>query len=328
MKWVLRILGVLVALAVIAFLFFRTPDTDAAEMRAKYGGEPSQFVELPNGMTVHLRDEGPRDAMPIILLHGSNADLHTWQPWAEALRSGYRVIRYDQRGHGLTGPAPDDDYTLDGFTADVERVADALGLEQFVLGGNSMGGWISAGYALQNEDRLAGLMLVDSSGAPVEREGSLPIGFRIAQTPILRDVAKHFMPRSIFANSLPQSVSNQEVVTDAEIDRYWELARYPGNRDATMKRFSTPRVTYTAEQISTLDLPALVIWGEEDSLTSVAGAHWYAEQLPSDTLVIYEGIGHLPQQETAEQSAADVLTWLSTIAASALEEDTVSQPVG
>ncbi|NNE50258.1 MAG: alpha/beta hydrolase [Altererythrobacter sp.] len=328
MKWVLRILGVLIALLVIAFVFFRTPDTDAAEMRVKYGSEPSQFVELSNGMIVHLRDEGPRDGLPVILLHGSNADLHTWQLWAEALRNEYRVIRFDQRGHGLTGSAVDDDYTLDGFTSDVGLVADALGLEQFVLGGNSMGGWISAGYSLENEDRLAGLMLVDSSGAPVKREGSTPIGFRIAQTPVLRDLAKYFMPRSIFENSLKQSVSNQEIVTEAEVDRYWEMARYPGNRDATMKRFRTPRVTYNAEQVAGLDLPVLVMWGEEDALTAVTGAHWYSEHLPSDTLVIYEGVGHLPQQEHAEQSAADVLTWLGTLSGSVLEEGGVEEPVG
>ena len=175
---------------------------------------------------------------------------------------------------------------------------------------------------------LAGLMLVDSSGAPVKREGSTPIGFRIAQTPVLRDLAKYFMPRSIFENSLKQSVSNQEIVTEAEVDRYWEMARYPGNRDATMKRFRTPRVTYNAEQVAGLDLPVLVMWGEEDALTAVTGAHWYSEHLPSDTLVIYEGVGHLPQQEHAEQSAADVLTWLGTLSKSALEESGVEEPVG
>ena len=106
MKWVLRGFLALVALLVIAFLIFRTPDTDAAEMRAKYGGPPSQFVDIGDGVTVHLRDEGPKDAPAIILLHGSNADLHTWDPWVQALKDQYRVIRFDQVGHGLTGPDP------------------------------------------------------------------------------------------------------------------------------------------------------------------------------------------------------------------------------
>lgn len=77
MKWVWRGLLALLGVLVIAFLIFRTPDTDAAEMRAKYGGPPSQFVAIGGGVTVHLRDEGPEDAPAIVLLHGSNADLHT-----------------------------------------------------------------------------------------------------------------------------------------------------------------------------------------------------------------------------------------------------------
>ena len=313
MKWVLRILGVLVALLVIAFLFFRTPDTDTAEMRAKYGGEPSQFVELSNGLTVHLRDEGARDGMPIILLHGSNADLHTWEPWVEALKADYRVIRYDQRGHGLTGAAPDEDYTLASFTKDVGLVADALGIEEFILGGNSMGGWISAGYAIEHSDRLAGLVLVDASGAPVQRDGPPPLGFRIAQTPVLRDVARHFMPRSIFERSLSQSVSNQEIVTDAEIDRYWELARLPGNRRATMQRFATPRVVYSEDQIEALEVPTLVMWGEEDALIPLAAGEWYADHMPNNTFVAYPGIGHIPQQEHADQSVDDLRQWIEQL---------------
>ena len=75
MKWLLRGLLALIGVLVIAFLFFRTPDTDAAEMRAKYGGPPSQFVAIGDGVTVHLRDEGPKDAPAIVLLHGSNACL-------------------------------------------------------------------------------------------------------------------------------------------------------------------------------------------------------------------------------------------------------------
>ena len=313
MKWFLRIIGVLLAILVMAFLFLRTPDTDPAEMRAKYGGKPSKFVKLNNGMVVHLRDEGPRGAPAIILLHGSNADLHTWQPWVDTLKAEYRVIRLDQRGHGLTGPAPDGDYSLGGFTGDVDAVADALALDSFVLGGNSMGGWISVGYAMEHPGRLDGLVLVDASGAPVERAGPPPLGFRIAQTPVLRDVAKYFMLRSVFEKSLKQSVSNQAVATDAEVDRYWELARYPGNRNATMKRFATPRRNFTEAEIASIQVPALVMWGEEDALIPLAAGQWYAEHLPNSSFIAYPRIGHIPQQENPAQSAADLLTWLEQL---------------
>src|SRR3546814_19910553 len=83
MKRLIKPALALLALVAIAYVLLRTPDTDPAEMRAKYGATPSQFVELDGGLTVHLRDEGPQDgnadAPAIVPLHGSNADLHARQ---------------------------------------------------------------------------------------------------------------------------------------------------------------------------------------------------------------------------------------------------------
>lgn len=310
MKWVLRGLALLFALIVGALIFMRVPDTDPAEMRAKYGSEPSQFVELDDRLTIHYRDEGPRDAPAIVLLHGSNADLHTWQPWVDALKSDYRVIRFDQIGHGLTGPAMNDEYTLDSFVSDVDEVADKLGLERFVLGGNSMGGWISMGYALEHPERLAGLVLVDASGAPIEREGGGNIAFALAAIPGVNSIMSSVLPRSIVESGLSQSVSNQAIVTPEAVDRYWELARYPGNRAATMKRFGTERRVFTAEEMQRSSVPTLVMWGDEDALVPLAAGEWYAEHLPNATLANYPGIGHLPMEEAPEQSVADLRRWL------------------
>lgn len=311
MKWVWRILGVLVAVLVIAFFIFRVPDTDADEMRAKYGAAPSQFVEIGDGVTVHLRDEGPRDGQPIILLHGSNADLHTWQPWVGGLTDSYRVIRFDQVGHGLTGPDVGGDYSTENYVADIDEVADALGLDTFILGGNSMGGSHTVAYAMEHPERLAGMILVDAGGAPIRTESKGNIGFTLMRTPVVNRLAEHITPRSLVAQSLSQSVSNQDIVTEEAIDRYWELLRYPGNRRATLARMQRNWAAFTAEDVAALDIPALVMWGDEDALISVDAATWYDETLPNSTLVIYEGIGHLPQEEHPEASISDVRNWLA-----------------
>ena len=140
MKWLGRVLLLVVALLLGVYLFLRTPDSDPAAMRAKYGGAPSQFVDLAGGLKVHLRDEGPRDAPVIVLLHGSNDDLHTWDPWAAQLSKSYRVIRFDQIGHGLTGPEPHGDYSPKAFVDTIDQVTTRLGVTRFALAGNSMGG--------------------------------------------------------------------------------------------------------------------------------------------------------------------------------------------
>lgn len=312
-RWLIA-LGIAVVALAGAFLLLRVPDTDPQAMWAKYGGVPSQKLVLADGRTVHLRDEGPRDAPVLVLLHGSNADLHTWQPWADRLAGEFRIVRFDQRGHGLTGPAPDGDYATGAFVADVEAVADALGLERFVLAGNSMGGGIAAAYAMQHPERLAGLVLVDAAGAPVRREGGGNLLFSIAAIPGVNTLMAQITPRSLVERSLSQSVANQAIVTPEAVDRYWELARYPGNREATLKRFAQARVPFTAQQVASVQVPTLVMWGEEDSLIPFAAAGWYMEHLPSATLAAYRGIGHIPMEEHPDRSAADLAAFMRDLA--------------
>lgn len=319
MKWLKRGLLALLGVLVIAFLVFRTPDTDPAEMRAKYGTPPSQFVTIGDGVTVHLRDEGPRDAPAIILLHGSNADLHTWEPWVKALKGQYRVIRFDQIGHGLTGPDPKEDYSTASFVADIGEVADKLGLKQFILGGNSMGGKHALAYAIAHPERLTGLVLVDGSGGPMlklpEKEGAKKdsgnIGFTIARMPGVNLLAEQITPRSLIAQSLEQSVSVKSVASEATIDRYWELLRYPGNRRATLKRFSQPYDPLKAEDIARVQTPTLILWGEEDRIIPVEAGQWLAKTLPVNELHIYPKIGHLPHEEAPEATLADLEPWLA-----------------
>ncbi|HCH95710.1 MAG TPA: alpha/beta hydrolase [Erythrobacter sp.] len=310
MKWLWRILGALALVLLAAFFILRVPDTDPAEMQAKYGAAPSRMLAVGDGRQVHVRDEGPRDA-PIVLLHGSNADLHTWQAWTDALSADYRVVRFDQRGHGLTGPAADADYSIETFAGDIDAVVDALGVERFVLAGNSMGGAIAMQYAIASPDRLDGLVLVDASGAPIERNADGNIAFKLAAMPGVGSVMSQVLPRSLVERSLSQSVSNQKIVTGEAVDRYWELARYPGNRDATRARFSTPRSAFSAEQVAQTDVPTLVMWGEEDKLIPYEAAGWYMDHLPDATLAAYPGIGHLPMEEAPERSAADLQQWLA-----------------
>lgn len=312
MKRFAKVLLGIVALLVIAFLAARTPDTDPAAMRAKYGGAPSQFVDLGGGLTVHLRDEGPRDAPVIMLLHGSNADLHTWEPWTKELVKQFRVIRYDTIGHGLTGAAPDKDYGLTAMTQLVGRVADKLAIEQFVLAGNSMGGWVAANYAMQHPERLSGLVLVDAGGAPKKGNERGNIGFKLAAMPGINVALRQVTPRKIVAQSLEQSVANKAVVTETAVDRYWELLRYPGNREATMIRFATPRIPHDPKALAAIKVPTLIQWGEEDSLIGLDGARFYNEAIPGSTLRSYPGIGHLPMEEAPEKTLTDLKAWLTT----------------
>ena len=310
----LWIVGVLLAVLVVAWLVLRAPDIPVATLRARYASPASRFVEVSPGLTIHLRDEGPRGAMTIVLLHGSNASLHTWEPWVERLKDRYRVITLDLPAHGLSGPAPGGQYTLDAYARVVDAVARERGLTRFVLGGNSMGGGVAARYAADHPERISALILVDASGQPYpEGDGETSTLLTIARQPVIRDLVAQLTPRWLVAQSLQRAVSNRAVLTPAAIDRYWALLRYPGNRVATIERFAQGYQSVSVADLGRVRAPALILWGREDRFIPVASAAYFGQALPQARTVIYERIGHLPMEETPDRSAADVRAFLATL---------------
>jgi pimeloyl-ACP methyl ester carboxylesterase len=319
---ILKWLAILLLVLIIAVgLWGYAGDIPVKELRAKYGNAESEYVKLDNGLTVHLRDEGPADALVIMLLHGSNASLHTWDEWTERLKGKYRIIRFDQIGHGLTGPNVTDCYTPACFVDTVDRVAANRGLTKFILGGNSMGGGVAHEYAKLHPQKLAGLILVDASGAPEKNpeKKDLPIGFRLMMTPGINKIATVITPRSVVEKSLRDSVSKGQFINDAEVDRYWELLRYPGARDATQKRFSDYAKRKGLKPLALPEaartIPTLIIWGDEDKLIPVEAAAWFAGQYSNSKTRIFKGVGHIPMQEIADESAKVVDEWVAALPA-------------
>lgn len=316
MKRFLKWLAVLIiALIAALFIWGCAPDTDAAAMKAKYGDGASQFAALEPGLTVHYRDEGKRDGPAIMLVHGSNASLHTWEPWVKRLGSDHRVISLDLPGHGLTGSHPGGVYDYPVFVDVVDRLMTRLRIEKAVIGGNSMGGGVAWMFALAHPDRTDGVLLVDAAGAPRWDSKKNPIGFQLMRTPVIKELARFIAPRAIFQSSLETSVSVQSLLTPEYIDRYWELNRYPGNREATMKRFSLVHNNHPAskQKLAAIKAPVMIMWGEEDNLIPVSSARWFHQAIPGSKLVVYPKVGHIPMEEVPNRSAADVKAWLNTL---------------
>lgn len=314
MKRLLKWLAGLALVLGLAFALLRTPDTDPAAMKAKYGTPQSQYIAMADGLTLHLRDEGPRNGPVIVLLHGLSADTHLWDRWAVPLTQQYRVVSYDQIGHGLTGTDPRGDYSRDAQLARLEELVDRLALKRFVLVGSSMGGDLALAYAIKHGDRVQGLAVLDPGGVPVTDTAKGNIGFTLAATPGISWLAERITPRALIAKSVHQTLANQAAVSDAMIDRYWEMLRYPGNRAAMMTKMALPRPAHTAQQLAALRMPVLVLWGERDALVPVSAGRFLGQTVPGARLVIYPGIGHLPMEEIPERSLADFTKWLEPIA--------------
>ena len=297
----------------IRSLVFGPRKGDVRGLRAKYGSPPSEFIALSNGVDVHLRDEGGPEAPPIVFVHGHSEDLHTWNRLVERLVESFRVIRFDLRRHGLTGPAPDNEYGIENYVSDLSMVIDHLGIDSFVLVGHSMGGRISVRYTMGNPERVNGLILLSASGAPREEEGAPPIALRLMRNPLGRFFIKRIWSRNMARKTLEDMVFDESSITDEEIDRMWDFSIYPGNMDAMFREFADTWEDFNPEEIGGIATNTLLIWGEEDSICPKSMGSWYDSQLLNSTMVVLPNIGHNPHFECPNRCLDEISSWMGTL---------------
>jgi pimeloyl-ACP methyl ester carboxylesterase len=316
MRILLWIIGILAVLIGAAFLFLGDPEVPRDVLMQKYGQAPSKFVDLPSGAKAHYRDEGNAAGQALVLLHGSNASLHTWEPWVKILGDEFRVVTVDLPGHGLTIAKADETYTAESMAIFVDEFATTIGLDKFAVGGNSMGGGVASRVAVQFPGRVTHLIPIDSAGLVPPNMPPPPAFFYLVRTPVVRDFLRLIPGRPVAEATLKASFANQALVTPEMIDRYWELNRGPGIRKATRARFSMPieyfqgEDKFFRENFPKLQVPTLVMWGRQDKLLPVEAADLFKQFIPGAQVIIYDEGGHILQEDVAERSAADLRAFL------------------
>ena len=300
---------VIVILMIFITVFFGYKDISLEVLKKKYATAPSSFINV-DGMDVHYRDEGQSmDSIPIVLIHGTGASLHTFNDWATLLSKDHRVVRMDLPAYGLTGPFPHRDYSIENYVIFISHFLKELGIEKCVLAGNSLGGGIAWNFTVKYPEKIEKLILIDASGYPSEAK-SLPVAFRIAQTPVIKNIFTFITPRFVAKSSIENVYANKTKITDDIVDRYFELTLREGNRQAFVDRLSISQDTNSYKKIKTIKQKTLVLWGEEDNLIPPKMAHRFHDDLPNDTLVILKDIGHVPMEEDPSLSLKPVLDFL------------------
>ncbi len=273
------------------------------ELIEKYTNEHSKFIDV-QGLKIHYRDEGKGDVL--LLVHGTFASLHCYDRWAEILSAHYRVVRLDLPGFGLTGPNPENKYSIDLFADFLKDFLDAIDIDKCAIAGNSLGGWLSWEFALKYKERVSKMILIDSAG--YINDNNFPLPFIIAQTPVLRNVF-NYVPKAVVRRFVRQVYYDQTKVTDELIDRYFDLFHRQGNKEAFV-RIANSYFTQNTHNLVHIDFPVMVMWGEKDNWLNVNHAEKFEKDLRHCTKVIYENVGHVPMEEIPEQSAADVMNFL------------------
>ncbi|WP_394763007.1 alpha/beta fold hydrolase [Phenylobacterium sp.] len=279
------------------------------ELEAKYATPASRFADLPGGVHVHYRDQGPPTAArTLVLVHGFAASLQAWEPWVARLAPSYRVISLDLPGHGLTAAPAGYRASTEGDVALIDALTQRLGARRFVLAGNSMGGGIAWAYALKHPERLEGLVLVDAAGWPhPQAKGGPPVFvFKLLGNPVGRAILAGIDPTPMARKGLQQAYVDPALVTPDLIARYVDFTRAPGHREILLNQNSGPRAPVTPDTFKAIRTPTLVMVGAVDAVIPPDDSRGLAGAIPGARLIVYPGVGHVPMEQIPDESAADL----------------------
>jgi pimeloyl-ACP methyl ester carboxylesterase len=306
LRWVLLALILTVAGAT-AHYHERNPErralTDSVRQR---DGSPGAYARLSDGVT-YYEAAGPADGRVAVLVHGFSVPSYIWDPTFAALRdAGYRVIRYDLYGRGMSD-RPDADYDGAFYDRQLDELLKSLKVDGKIdLFGLSFGGYVSAHYASTHPQRVRSLTLVDpSNSAPV-------IPWQLA-TPLLG--------RYLFqTGAVPTMADNQssDFLHPEQFpgwaDRYRPQMEFYGfGRALYRSRMSLSKENLDAiyANIAKAGTPVHLVWGKQDPVIPVAQAARIRQAIPTLEYREIDQSGHLPHMEQTAIFNHDMLTWLA-----------------
>lgn len=320
LKWLvgafLALVGLAALIGVGGYFALKRNDIAYETLAARYENAASRYVDLPGGVRMHYRDQGDPNGPLLLMVHGYSDSLLTWERWAALLGEEYRIVTLDLPGHGLTRAPADFRPSIETLRDAVADFTRAQGLSNFTLIGNSMGGNIAWEYALAHPEQLNALVLADASGWEETRAqfATEPPIFRWLRNPIAGPLLRDLDNTALTRQGLIAAFVDPALVDDALMARYTELPRAPGHRAILLKLMLDfrSRNYATPERLAPLAaMPVLIMSGGADVLVPPEHAQQFHAAIAGSELVMFDGVGHVPQEIIPEQSAAALSDFLA-----------------
>lgn len=290
----------------------RDPQADAAFGRRR--GERDHTISLPDGARLFVEEVGPETDSAVVFVHGSVLRTDAWYYQIPGL-GGHRLVFYDLRGHGLSQPKGDTEFSIVTMAKDLLAVIDDRALREVVIVGHSVGGMIALELCLRHPEllgaRIKGLVLLNATHRPgietvvggatlakVERMIRRPLDAvakradRIEQLRrIIRPSDAAFIAVSV-ASFGPNASAKQidftyDMLADTPVDVIFDLIRSYRSFDVT-------------ERLGEVSVPVAVVSGTHDRITVPSASEFMAQNLPKAELHSLEGCGHMSMLERPE----------------------------
>ena len=244
----------------------------------------------------HDDDQDGKAQETVLLVHGFGADKTSWMQFASELTDDFHVVIPDLPGHGATTQNLSSDYSIPEQVRRLAEFAEKIGLSQFHVMGNSMGGGISIQLAHRFPDKVSTMVLIDSAGVDMPTPSEYIKLLETGDNPLVVRNEDDMNRLVSFAFVEPPSIPS--IFRPVALKRL--IARAPMND----KIFADIYSTITREDLlPQINVPTLVVWGEEDRIIDVSSARLIDKLMPNSKLVLIKNAGHVPQMEKPEEMA-------------------------
>jgi 3-oxoadipate enol-lactonase len=242
----------------------------------------------------------------VLLLCGIGAKRQGWYKQLEVLGEHYRTLALDYRDVGDSDSASDQ-YSIHELADDVHGLAGELGIERASLVGISMGGFIALELALAHPEFVDRLILVVTSAGGKAHVSTSPEVMG-ALMPGEEEIESGEGARRVCSLVAGPSFAERH---PGAIEEFVEIAQHnPMHVDAYLRQLSACRAHDVAGRLGEIAAPTLVIHGDADPLVRIENGRHLAGGIPGARLIVYEGVGHIPEVECFEQFNRDLLDFL------------------
>jgi 3-oxoadipate enol-lactonase len=240
-----------------------------------------------NGISINYQVDGPEGAPWLILSNSLATNLAMWEHQARELGRSFRVLRYDQRGHGET-EAPAGRYPFDQLLADAVALMDALSIKTAHFGGLSMGGATALGLAEQHPDRLDRVIVCDTpcQSTPTSSqqwEERILVAQKDGMQALVEPTVGRWFPPDVLKANPPYVDKIRHMVRTTPVNGFIGCAAALADHDY-------------ASAVATVKRPVLFMAGEKDGVTPVAMRKLSAA-LPGSRYVEFPGAGHISNMD-------------------------------
>ncbi|MCW5657373.1 MAG: alpha/beta hydrolase [Burkholderiaceae bacterium] len=261
-------------------------------------------VALPNGVQLEIAEQGARDGVPVVLLHGITDSRLSYEPMWQQLPKHWHTIAVSVRGHGESDRPPH--YALADIAGDVALLAEALQLQPMVVVGHSMGAAVAMQLAIDRPDlvrALVGIGAFASFGDKPDLRAYRDTEIEALRDPIPDGVAREFQV-STLAGPLDATWLEMMVRESRKVPaRVWRAA------------FDGLLADSFCAGLPTLTMPVLLLWGSADAFVPRADQDRLRSVLPAAELQVYDGVGHAVHWEQPTRVTQDLQRFVDALAA-------------